>query len=125
MRLADGVVVGAEALVRWQPPTRGLLSPAQLLPAAEQAGLLRPLTDTVLDLALTAVARWWRQRRVPVSVNLSAANVTDLDLPSKVESALRRHGLPAAALTLALVEDTLMPDPDRGRRALGDRESVM
>jgi diguanylate cyclase len=118
--LVEGSVVGAEALVRWQHPTRGLLSPAQLLPAAEQAGLLRPLTDRVLELALAAAARWWPDRRVPVSVNLSAANVTDLDLPGKVAQALVRHGLPARALTLELVEDTLMADPERGRVVLGE-----
>jgi EAL domain-containing protein (putative c-di-GMP-specific phosphodiesterase class I) len=120
VRLVDGDVVGAEALVRWQHPTRGLLSPAQLLPAAEQAGLLRPLTDTVLELSLIAVARWWAERRVPVSVNLSAVNVTDLDLPGKVAQALMRHGLPPEALTLELVEDTLMADPERGRTVLGE-----
>ncbi len=118
--LADGAVVGAEALVRWQHPTRGLLFPGDLLPAAEQAGLLRPLTDAVLDLAVAAAARWWPERPVPVSVNLSAANVTDLDLPAKVAGALARHGLPSSALTLELVEDTLMGDPDRGRAVLGE-----
>ena len=118
--LADGRVVGAEALVRWQHPTRGLLSPADLLPAAEQAGLLRPLADAVLELSLAAAARWWPDRRVPVSVNLSAADVTDLDLPAKVARALTRHGLPPAALTLELVEDTLMADPERGRTVLGE-----
>jgi diguanylate cyclase (GGDEF)-like protein len=128
--LADGRVVGAEALVRWNHPARGLLSPAQLLPAAEQAGLLRPLTDRVLELALAAAARWWNEQAVPVSVNLSAANVSDLDLPGKVEAALARHGLPAQALTLELVEDTLMADPERGRtvlaelRRLGVRTSI-
>jgi EAL domain-containing protein (putative c-di-GMP-specific phosphodiesterase class I) len=118
--LDGGRVVGAEALVRWQHPVRGLLSPADLLPAAEQAGLLRPLTDTVLELALTAVASWWPHREVSISVNLSAANVTDLDLPAKVSAALQRHGLPPAALTLELVEDTLMADPERGRAVLGE-----
>ncbi|WP_249027808.1 putative bifunctional diguanylate cyclase/phosphodiesterase [Blastococcus saxobsidens] len=118
--LRDGAVVGAEALVRWRHPVRGLLSPAELLPAAEQAGLLRPLADAVLDLALTAAAGWWPEREVPVSVNLSAADVTDLDLPGKVAQALVRHGLPARALTLELVEDTLMNDPERGRRVLGE-----
>jgi EAL domain-containing protein (putative c-di-GMP-specific phosphodiesterase class I) len=118
--LDDGRVVGAEALVRWNHPVRGLLSPADLLPAAEQAGLLRPLTDTVLELALTATAGWWATDRVPVSVNLAAANVNDLDLPSKVKAALDRHGLPAEALTLELVEDTLMADPERGRQVLAE-----
>ncbi|WP_346621227.1 EAL domain-containing protein [Blastococcus montanus] len=120
MDLRDGRIVGAEALVRWNHPTRGLLSPAHLLPAAEQAGLLRPLTDRVLELALEAAARWWPGHPVPVSVNLSAANVTDLDLACKVAAALHRHGLPARALTLELVEDTLMADPERGRTVLAD-----
>jgi diguanylate cyclase (GGDEF)-like protein len=118
--LTDGGVVGVEALVRWHHPVRGLLSPADLLPAAEQAGLLRPLTDTVLELALTAAARWWPDRAVPVSVNLAAANVNDLDLPTKVAASLRRHGLPPEALTLELVEDTLMADPERGRQVLAE-----
>ncbi|MDK3257114.1 putative bifunctional diguanylate cyclase/phosphodiesterase [Blastococcus capsensis] len=116
----DGRIVGAEALVRWDHPTRGLLMPGSLLPAAEQAGLLRPLTDRVLELALAAAARWWPEREVPVSVNLSAANVTDLDLAGKVAAALHRHGLPARALTLEVVEDTLMADPERGRTVLAD-----
>jgi EAL domain-containing protein (putative c-di-GMP-specific phosphodiesterase class I) len=128
--LRTGTVVGAEALVRWQHPVRGRLSPADLLPAAEQAGLLRPLADTVLELSLSAAAGWWSDHQVPVSVNLAAANVTDLDLPWKVSQALRRHGLPPHALTLELVEDTLMTDPERGRqvlvelRRLGVRTSI-
>lgn len=130
VRLADQAVVGVEALVRWQHPRLGLLSPATILPAAEQARLLLPLADAVLDLALTATARWWPTHRVPVSVNLAAANICDVDLPEKVSAALRRHGLPAQALTLELVEDTLMADPERARltlsqlRCLGVRTSI-
>jgi diguanylate cyclase len=122
--LAGGGVAGVEALVRWQHPVRGLLHPCDLLPAAEQAGLMRPLTDTVLELALGAATRWWSSDPVPVSVNLAAANVTDLDLPGKVLDALRRHGLPAAALTLELVEDTLMADPERGRQVLAELRGI-
>jgi diguanylate cyclase (GGDEF)-like protein len=117
--IASGVVCGAEALVRWQHPVRGLLSPADVLPAAAKAGLLLPLADRVLELALTAAGGWWATRQVPISVNLSAPNVTDLDLPRKVAAALARHGLPSRALTLELVEDTLMADPERGRAVLG------
>ena len=122
--LADGRVVGAEALVRWHHPARGLLFPADLLPAAEQAGLLRSLSGAVLELALDAAARWWPQHGVPVSVNLSAADVTDLDLPAAVAAALARHGLPPAALTLELVEDTLVSDRERGRSVLGELRRI-
>jgi diguanylate cyclase (GGDEF)-like protein len=118
--LVSGAVAGTEALVRWEHPTRGLLTPAELLPAAEQAGLMRRLTDTVLELSLAAATRWWPAHPVPVSVNLSAASVTDLDLPLKVADALGRHRLPPEALTLELVEDTLMADPERGRTVLGE-----
>ncbi|QXG74587.1 EAL domain-containing protein [Modestobacter sp. L9-4] len=118
--LRDGTVVGVEALVRWEHPTRGLLLPGDVLPAAEQAGLMRALTDRVLELSLRAAGTWWPEHEVPISVNLSAANVNDLDLPAEVAAALLRHGLPARALTLELVEDTLMADPDRGRAVLGD-----
>jgi diguanylate cyclase (GGDEF)-like protein len=128
--LDGGRVVGVEALVRWHHPTRGMVMPADLLPAAAQAGLLQPLADTVLALSLSAAATWWRAARVPVSVNLSAANVTDLDLPDKVEAALLLAGLPADALVLELVEDTLMTSPQRAHdvltqlRALGVRTSI-
>lgn len=128
--LADGRVVGVEALVRWDHPTRGLLMPGDFLPAAEQAGLLQSLADAVLELALTAAAGWWDRHPVPVSVNLSAADVTDLDLPARVAAALRRAGLPPEALALELVEDTLLTNPQRARdvlsalRALGVRTSI-
>ncbi len=118
--LTGGQIAGVEALVRWNHPVRGLLSPADLLPAATQAGLLRPLMTTVLELSLAAATCWWPLAPVPVSVNLSAADVTDLDLPDKVLQALARHGLPPAALTLELVEDTLMSDPERGRQVLAE-----
>jgi diguanylate cyclase (GGDEF)-like protein len=123
--LPDRRTVGVEALVRWQHPRRGLLSPADLLPAAEQAGLMGPLADAVLELALSGAARWWSAgTEVPVSVNLSAANVTDLDLPAKVAAALVRHGLPPRALTLELVEDTLMNNPARARTVLGELRAI-
>ncbi|WP_091219564.1 putative bifunctional diguanylate cyclase/phosphodiesterase [Geodermatophilus siccatus] len=122
LRCADVAMYAAKASrdgVRAYVPDPGS-GTGDLLPAAEQAGLMRPLADRVLELSLEAVARWWPTRRVPVSVNLSAANVSDLDLPSKVAMALLRHGLPPAALTLELVEDTLMADPERGRTVLAD-----
>jgi EAL domain-containing protein (putative c-di-GMP-specific phosphodiesterase class I) len=111
VRPDTGAVVGLEALVRWQHPTRGLLSPAELLPAAEQAGLLGPLTEAVIELALAAAARWWPFCTVPVAVNLSAANLTDPLLHEKVARALERHAVPPEALVLEVVEDTLMVDP--------------
>jgi diguanylate cyclase len=76
--LRTGQVVGAEALARWQHPTRGLVLPDAFIPAAEHTGLIGPLTRYVLDAAL-AQARAWLDagRPLPVSVNLSARNLLD------------------------------------------------
>jgi diguanylate cyclase (GGDEF)-like protein len=112
-------VAGVEALVRWDHPVRGLLRPASFLPAAQAAGLMGAVTDAVLDLSLAACRQWWDcGYQVPVSVNVSAANVHDQTLPAKVATALGRHGLPAPALVVELTEDTLMTDPGRARRVL-------
>jgi diguanylate cyclase (GGDEF)-like protein len=112
-------VAGVEALVRWDHPIRGLLRPASFLPAAQAAGLMGAVTDAVLELSLAACRQWWDCGcRVPVAVNVSAANVHDQTLPAKVATALGRHGLPAAALVVELTEDTLMTDPARARRVL-------
>jgi hypothetical protein len=85
--------------------------PADQLPTAEQVGPLRPLARVVLELSLDAAGRWWPERHVPVSVNLSAADVTDLDLPAKVARALARHGLPAAALPSSWSRTPSWPTP--------------
>jgi diguanylate cyclase (GGDEF)-like protein len=131
VRLTDRAVVGVEALVRWQHPVRGLLSPAELLPAARRAGLLQPLSDAVLELALSAATRWWPDRPLPVSVNLTAVDAGDLDLPDRVAGALARHGLPAAALTVDITEDDVVEGEQHGNesillrlRALGVRTAV-
>jgi len=114
-----GSVVGVEALVRWEHPVRGLLHPGSFLAAAQAAGLMGAVTEVVLDLSLTACRGWWQAgHRMPVSVNVSAANVHDQTLPTKVARALERHGLPARALVIELTEDTLMTDPDRAADVL-------
>ena len=102
-----GAVRGAEALLRWER-----MRPDQFLPAVERSSLIGPLTDWVLDRALAASARW---DGLPISVNLATANLSEPDLPARVIAALRRHGVPPAALTLeitetAAVDDSSMPD---------------
>ncbi|MGL5829672.1 MAG: putative bifunctional diguanylate cyclase/phosphodiesterase, partial [Angustibacter sp.] len=131
LQLTDRTVCGAEALVRWLHPDRGLVPPLVFLPAAEAAGLMGPLTERVLDLALAACAQWWSDgHRFPVAINVSAANVHDRDLPQKVAAAVQRHGVPARALTLEVTEDALMTDPAAARsrldeiRALGAAASI-
>jgi len=117
--LCTGRPVGVEALVRWQHPRRGLLLPGEFLDYVDRAGLQRQLADVVLELSLAAAARWWHDGiHIPVSVNLSPANLTDLALPAKLTTATARHELPPHALTVELTEHTLMNDPGRARQVL-------
>ena len=108
-----GGTVGVEALVRWQHPTRGLLPPAEFLPAAELHGLMGLLTETVLVQAVTQAAAWHREGRdLRVSVNLSVSNLLDRALPGRVAGLLAAEGLPASSLVLEVTETVLMSDPE-------------
>ncbi len=119
MSLRTGAVVGLEALVRWAHPTRGLLLPGDFLPAVEQTGLIEPLTDCVLDIALAQIRTWMEQGlAVPVAVNLSARSVHRPDLPDRVLSALATHDVPPALLRLELTETALLAEPTRARDVL-------
>jgi diguanylate cyclase len=112
--LATGRVTGVEALVRWQHPSRGLLLPAEFLPAAERTGLITPITRYVLDLALRQLRVWHEEGlQLRVAVNLSARDLLDLNLPNEVERLLTQHRVPANFLELELTESTAMADPGR------------
>jgi len=117
--ISTGDVVGAEALVRWQHPERGLVFPDEFIPLAEHTGLIGPLTRKVLDLAL-AQARSWSDagRPLAVSVNLAARNLLDEALPSQVAELLAVHGVTAELLELEVTETAIMTDPVRARKLL-------
>ena len=115
-----GTLVGVEALVRWQHPTRGLLFPDTFIPIAENTGLIGPLTLEVLDQSLR-FARKLRDEGNPlgVAVNLSVRVLTDLELPSKIAALLGRWGVPPEFLTLEVTETSIMVDPMRTMTVLG------
>ena len=116
--LADGRLAGAEALLRWQHPQRGLVPPMEFIPFAEQTGFVRRLTLWVFEEA----ARQWRslQARGPVrvSVNLSTRDLLDLELAAKLAALLRRHGAPAGGFCLEITESAIMDDPARAEATL-------
>jgi diguanylate cyclase (GGDEF)-like protein len=118
-------VVGVEALVRWQHPTRGLVLPDSFLPLAEQAGLMARVTDQVLVRALRDL-RSFRQTAptLTMSVNVSASNLLDLGLPARVFSSLVEADLPPGALTLEITENILIEDPVRVRRVLAELRTI-
>ncbi len=119
VRISTGEVIGVEALVRWQHPTKGIVYPDDFVPIAERTGLIRPLTGFVLNAALTQVKAWSDAGRpLPVAVNLSARNLLDEHLPCQVADALAAHEVPASLLKLEVTESAIMSDPVSAARVL-------
>ena len=118
-RISDGVIVGAEVLLRWAHPLRGLLAPDAFIPLAERTGLSRSLTLYVLERALKQCRRWNDLGLdLNVAVNLSVRNLHDSMFPRDVRRLLDECGVPAASLQLEITEGTLMADPTRVSRVL-------
>jgi diguanylate cyclase (GGDEF)-like protein len=120
----SGRVIGAEALSRWHRPG-GSVPPDEFIPLAERSGLIRPLTRQVLDTALASCASWRRAgHEMSVAVNLSPQMITDPTLVEQVRSALGRHGLPPAALTLEITETGIINDPTHSMITLGELHAL-
>ncbi|MDD1014284.1 EAL domain-containing protein [Pseudomonas rubra] len=102
----DGSLAGVEALVRWQHPRLGLLSPGQFFPLVEGAGLLEMLSWHVLDqaLAFSAQVRLGSGHALPVAVNIAPQMLVQVDFAEQVVALLKRHAVPASALTLEVIE---------------------
>ena len=112
--MATNRVAGAEVLLRWQHPTRGLLGPAAFVPFAEQTGFIRRMTRWTLDRAIAQGAEWHRAGKpLSLAVNISADDLDDPRLDSRVAGLLTRHQLPPSLLTLELTESGFIDDPER------------
>lgn len=114
-----------EALVRWQHPVRGIISPLDFIPVAEQCGLIVPIGNFVLDRACGQATEWLALGHdVGVSVNVSVVQVeSDLFL-DEVRSALARHGLAPEYLTLEITESVLMQNTTASARVLDELKSI-
>ncbi len=118
--LVSGRVKGVEALVRWRHPRYGVIGPDHFIPVAESAGLIRPLTNFVLE---SAVDNQSELRALgydlEVSINLSVRSVLDVNLPNQVAQVLTEHGVSPSSLTLEITEGSVMADPTRTIGILG------
>ncbi|MGC8807477.1 MAG: putative bifunctional diguanylate cyclase/phosphodiesterase [Thiomonas sp.] len=112
VRASDGVVSSAEALIRWQHPQRGLLSPDAFIPLAESSGLIGPMGQWMLEAACQQMADWRRMGIIVprVSVNVSALQLAPGQLVGQVRAALARSGIAPAALELEITESLLVDD---------------
>jgi len=117
--LRTGQVVGAEALVRWEHPVRGVLPPRGFVPFAEQTGFVRLLTGWMLE-EVTRTARQLADLglAVKLSVNLSTRDLMDEQLPDRFAALIERHGVEPDRLVLEITESAIMDDPRRAQMTL-------
>jgi diguanylate cyclase (GGDEF)-like protein len=129
--LRSGDITGVEALIRWDRPDGTVVQPADFIPLAEGTGLIGPLTEHVLHLALAQSRQWIDEGTpLPIAVNLSARNLLEVDLPDRVSAALFEHGVPSELLVLEITESAVIEDPVRAEEivralvALGIRIAI-
>ena len=130
--LASGRVVGSEALIRWQHPLLGMVSPARFIGLAEETGLILPIGAWVLRTACAQCRQWQLDGHdgIGVSVNLSVGQFLQKDLVSSIGDVLADTGLPPASLELELTESLMMTDVEHaigilnGLKELGVRLSI-
>ena len=130
--LADGSVLGVEALLRWYHPDLGLIPPAEFIPLAEETGLIVPIGAWVLSTACAQVRRWQRlgHSRLELAVNISARQFQEKNLVATIAAAVEESGMAAELIELELTESVIMRDaPDAARRlkeltALGLRLAI-
>jgi diguanylate cyclase (GGDEF)-like protein len=113
MDLETRRVVGVEALLRWRHPELGMLPPLEFIPLIEQTSLVAPVSLYVIDRALWQTAAWQSHGvKLGISVNLSARNLLDSELPAQIEALLEKHGVASEQLVVEVTESAAMADPD-------------
>lgn len=122
--LNTGRIIGFEALIRWQHPARGLLSPAAFLPLAEESGLIRDIGAWVLREAGMTSRRWGkfskRDNPLSVSVNVSGKQLVRNDLIPQVDSLLHDERIPAENLAIEITESAVMAEPETSSELLAE-----
>jgi diguanylate cyclase (GGDEF)-like protein/PAS domain S-box-containing protein len=113
--VTSGRIVGAEALIRWQHPERGLLPPAEFIPLIENAGLEIQVGEWAIEAACRQMAEWRNAGLglIPVAVNLSSTHLRERTLPARVAQSLRAHGVPPGLLDVEVTESILLSDSER------------
>jgi diguanylate cyclase len=112
-------VNSVEALLRWHHPKRGIVSPALFIPFAEHTGYIKVLTQWVLAEAIRQCGEWCRAGlRLQISVNISARDLMNRELPDLIAAMLERHGVPAVLLGLEITESGFMEDPAHAQKVL-------
>jgi diguanylate cyclase (GGDEF)-like protein/PAS domain S-box-containing protein len=125
--LETGMIAGFEALLRWQHPSRGIVSPLEFISVAEETGLIVPIGQWVLDQGCRQIRDWQKlypHPRLYVSVNLSAKQFMQPDLIDQVSLALDRAGLNPASLKVEITESMVMQNVESAQRMLGQLQAL-
>ena len=117
-------VVGAEALLRWDHPTRGPVSPGEFLPIAERAGLIVPIGKWVVDHAISAASRWQTTGPQQLSINVSPAQIRSSDFVGQIRESIARHGIDPHRITLEITETTFVDEIDSGSPSLAELRAL-
>jgi EAL domain-containing protein (putative c-di-GMP-specific phosphodiesterase class I) len=126
VELATGRITGAEALIRWYHPERGLIVPPAFIPIAEQTGLIVPIGAWVVEESCRQAAKWARtaDRELSVSVNVSPRQLAAGDFPDIVKNALAETGLDPRLLCLEITESAVLADPEAATETLQHLKSL-
>ncbi|RYG56043.1 EAL domain-containing protein, partial [bacterium] len=126
--LETEMVIGTEALVRWHHPDRGIISPVDFIPIAEESGMILSIGNWVLREACRQAREWQLQYPTPhplkMSVNLSARQFQGVDLVGQVASILEETGLPAECLELEITESAVMEDAEATVKTLEELKKL-
>jgi len=114
IEISTNELTGCEALVRWEHTSLGLVPPGEFLPLAEMGELIHPLTDWVLVNVIKQIQHYQqRGQQIPIAMNISARNLTDIHLVDRIESLLTLHNIPAYLLEIEITESALINHPKR------------
>jgi len=123
--LAKRTVIGAEALVRWSHPTRGIVAPSEFMPYAEQTGFVRVITRWMLAVTLRQCGKWAADGTpLQVAVNISARDLLGRELPNVVGDLLHIHQVPPELVCLEITESSFMEDPEHALQTLQELHAL-
>lgn len=117
VNMTTGVVVGAEALVRWDHPVRGVISPGAFIPVAEETGMISPIGDRVVEVAIASIGRWRAEGQVAddfgISINISPHQFGTMGLVERIAGLLDAHDVPAKCIHLEITENVVLRNAER------------
>jgi diguanylate cyclase (GGDEF)-like protein len=124
--LLSGWIIGAEALIRWQHPQRGIVAPGEFIPMAEETGQIVAIGDWVIDAVCAQQAAWQAQKVgiVPVAINLSAVQFKNGKVQQTIRDAVARHGLEQRHIEFELTESVVMDEPEKATRNLQELKDL-